>query len=133
MKTTYSDYDGVRLIVPDDPRFFWPVQPPTEFPSCCGAGEGWKEKLVPDTIFGVCISPVCWIHDRMYEFSKPLLSDFYQANDVFLVNMVRLLRAKSSSSVLRYFRNNRAMTYYEAVEEFGESAFRDCHKGEVVK
>lgn len=85
---------------------------------CNGCGrEGWKGKLVPETIYGLNISQACNIHDWMY-YEK---EDRKFADLIFKKNMFILINEKKSP--LNPLRKARAYTYYLAVRIFGSKAW----------
>jgi hypothetical protein len=87
----------------------------------CGPG-GWKVDIIPDTIYGLDISPACNVHDWMYTGGETL-ADKEEADRVFLNNMLRIIDAAGGWWVLRQLRRRRARVYYEAVQHFGGPAF----------
>ena len=94
---------------------------------CNGCGTtGWKGKLVPDAIWGLCVTPACQVHDWMYHLGQTE-QDKDEADMVFMRNLIRLINEAGGwlASIRRY----RATTYYNAVAEAGDAAFWD---GKVV-
>jgi len=91
---------------------------------CNGCGtEGWKGKLVPDTIYGVNITKACNIHDFMY-FNGMTMKDKKEADDVFLKNLLTIVNHSPKwSSWLNRWRRKRARKYYLAVKHFGKKAY----------
>ena len=87
----------------------------------CGTA-GWKGKLVPDTIWGLSITPSCDRHDWMYACGSTL-ADKEEADRVFLNNILRQIEAQDSWWIIQRFRRNRAWEYFEAVDHFGGPAF----------
>lgn len=87
----------------------------------CGSA-GWKGDLVPDTIWGLCITPACNRHDWMYTIGETL-EDKDEADRVFLNNMLRLIEAAGGWKILKKLRRNTAKEYYKAVHFFGGPAF----------
>jgi len=85
----------------------------------CGPASAFID-LVPDTIYGLNISECCNIHDCDYHFGGTL-EDKNNA-DLRLLNNLLILINKGNFW-LRWFRRRRALKYYEAVREWGESAF----------
>ena len=90
----------------------------------CGAGNA-RFDFIPDTMYGLAITPVCNLHDDSYTFCEPTRKGFDNANYEFHENLKRWIRMKSNI-FLRYPRLARAKTYYEAVNKFGWSAFCAC-------
>ena len=121
MKTTTTTFDGVRLIVPTD-NFMWPHSTFDGFPTFCGAGP-IGDRFIPDTIWGLSISPACYIHDQMWSMSEPLWSDFHYSNAVFFVNMAEIIQTKSANAFTRDLRLARAATYLLAVSTIGAPIF----------
>ena len=68
MELITSNYKNIPFIVPAV-GFMWPQE--INFPSCCGAGTGVQEKVIPDNFYGVNVSPACWIHDQMFTLADP--------------------------------------------------------------
>lgn len=89
----------------------------------CGT-EGWKGKLIPDTIYGADIGPACGIHDYDYHYGYTL-ADKKIADKRFYRNLRRLVRRSSHGLwiVLLPFKYLRCRTYYLSVAKFGEKAF----------
>ena len=94
------------------PKEFWDL-PESDRQGRCGAGEGWAEKVVPDNILGLRITPACSIHDYMFAVGTDI-EDFYEANRVFHNNLYRLIQ--EGTWVLRFWRRRIADGYYEAVQ-----------------
>lgn len=85
---------------------------------CNGCGPGkLGGVLVPDTFWGLRVTPVCDIHDWM---CNEAITDHarFMADLVFVVNLLLLIRARSSTW-LRYPRYYRAITYFNAVRFYG--------------
>lgn len=87
----------------------------------CGTS-GWKGELVPETMYGLDVSPACNIHDWMYAAGSTL-AEKDEADRVLLNNCLRLIAAAGGLNLLRWLRRRRAHTYYEAVHAFGGPAF----------
>lgn len=97
--------------------------------TACGAGDGVGDAVVPDRIWGLNVTEACRIHDFMYSEGKTL-EDKERADRVLLNNLLRLIDAAEESSKFRPWamvvaavRRYRAMTYYNAVRDFGGPAF----------
>lgn len=71
-------------------------------------------EFVPDTLWGLCITPVCHIHDVMCIQSKTP-EDCELTNKLFLENMMAHIK-QNSNWFMAIVRNYRAMTYYNAVQ-----------------
>ena len=101
----------------------------------CGTG-GWKGRLVPETIWGLCVTPACNIHDWMY-ITGATLADKDEADRVLLNNLLRLVEGAGGWPILQQLRRVRAWEYYEAVHRFGGPAFwadknPDTHMAEAA-
>lgn len=88
----------------------------------CGPGTGWKESLIPDTIWGLSITGACNVHDFMY-YAGENLTDKDEADRVFLNNILRTIDANTEWGFMKWLRRRRAYKYYEAVSHFGGPAF----------
>ena len=84
----------------------------------CGPNRGLLEVLVPETIYGLRVSPACSIHDFMYSVGETI-ADKDEADRVFLNNMIRLIEDRKKFRVLVVLRLKRAFKYYEFVKHFG--------------
>jgi hypothetical protein len=88
----------------------------------CGAkGFGW---LVPDTMWGLCVTAACDIHDFMYAVGETE-ADREEADRVLLNNLVRIINLESKWQTIRMFRLFRALIYFVMVRMFGGPAFWD--------
>ena len=92
---------------------------------CNGCGAAWRIDVVPDNILGLDITEACNIHDYSWFVAKPTWDDFHRANIMFLDNMLELISTGTRWWWLKWARRNRAMTYFNAVEEFGRKIFAD--------
>jgi hypothetical protein len=79
----------------------------------CGR-EGIEERLIPDTIWGLDISPVCRVHDWMYIDADTTEEENY-ADAIFGANLISLIKQKTKSRVLQWLRLRRAYKYVDAV------------------
>lgn len=89
----------------------------------CGAA-GAKFDFVPDKIIGLRISPACFIHD--WDYIDGATVAHKQAVDFrFLQNLLTIIQRERGvvAFLLRPFRRRRALLYYEAVTDFGASAY----------
>jgi hypothetical protein len=112
------------------PDWYWLLPQEEREKGRCGAGEGLGEKLVPETIYFLSIRGACQIHDKMYWKGKTS-KDKQEADRVFLNNILRIIDANTSNSLLKWLRRRRAYKYYEAVANFGGAAFwKDKNKPE---
>lgn len=120
MQLITSNYKNIPFIVPAV-GFMWPQE--INFPSCCGAGNGIQEKVIPDNFYGVNVSPACWVHDQMFALADPTWKDFYLANDTFIHNLKQIIEHESGNRVMKQLRIIRAYEYYAAVMLPGSIAF----------
>jgi len=89
---------------------------------CNGCGSLWGGLLVPDTIYGLYIGEACNIHDYMYSFGRTL-EDKDLADELFHLNLLKLINENSGNKFMIWLRIKRADKYYWAVKNFGEEAF----------
>ena len=82
----------------------------------CGP-EGWKGKVVPDTIYGINVGEACKIHDYEFELGGTIL-DFDRANKRFLRNLKHICKHDCTwrSRFLTPLRMIRCNTYYKFVK-----------------
>lgn len=103
------------------PEWYWKLPEDIRSKGRCGPGRGLGEKLIPETIWGLSVTPACQIHDQMYEKGETI-GDKESADRVFLNNMLRIING-NSNRFMRWLRTRRALKYYEAVRDFGGPAF----------
>ena len=94
------------------PKEFWEL-PQDQREGRCGAGEGLGEKLVPDNILFICVTPACSIHDFQFAVGETH-TDFKEANRVFHNNLYRIIQ--SGSWWLRFARRRIADIYFKVVD-----------------
>lgn len=105
------------------PELYITATPEVRAQVCNGCGPGgWKVDIIPDTIWGLCITESCNVHDWMYA-TGATIADKEEADRVFLNNVLRQIDAAGGCSLLRKLRRARAKEYYEAVHLFGGPAF----------
>lgn len=130
MITGETIFDGVHLLVPilDDGDFLeFPHKNFDTFDTYCGPGTGLADSLVPDDIYGIKISPACYLHDVMWEMAEGTWRDFHYSNSVFFHNILRIIEHFAppvGEEKVRHERYYRAVTYYMAVDgDVGASLF----------
>lgn len=136
METVQIIYDGVRLTVPivDGSPLHMPHNGFDDFDTYCGPGKGWGDKLIPDEIYGIIISPACFIHDKMFFYAKASWVDFHLSNSVFFHNILNIIEhfdppIGDEKEEARHERYYRAVTYYMAVDSgWGPSIFWNLKK-----
>lgn len=90
----------------------------------CGRA-GAEARLVPDTIWGLDVGPVCRVHDWMYQQavegarrhkSQARLTEAeHFADGVMACNLVGLINQATRNRLLRWMRLRRAYKYIDAV------------------
>ena len=96
----------------------------------CGPG-GVGDILVPDTVYGLDISLACKIHDWYYRFYPDNTEEGrLLADSIFKNNMLRIVRDRSKSRILRWLRVRRCRVYYGMVRFMGGPAFYDERNAE---
>jgi hypothetical protein len=105
------------------PAEYWALTAEQHADICngCGpaAGLGF---LVPDTMWGLCVTDVCDVHDYMYHVGETV-EDKAQADRVMLNNAIRKISYYTSNRWLKMLRLRRARTYYAFVSNYGGPAF----------
>ena len=104
------------------PASFWTLDEDEVKQLRCGPGRGVLELLVPETIYGLRITPACAVHDFMYRLGGTD-KDKCEADDVFLNNMIRIIEVHTKNKILLFLRLRRAQVYYQFVRNFGGPAF----------
>jgi hypothetical protein len=102
---------------------YYELTPEKKAKICNGAGAAgdWRSAFIPNTIFGLDCTEVFNIHDYAY-FLGVNLEDKYRADRAMLQNLLILID-NSCWPIFRWLRRLRAIDYYTAVVEFGNSAF----------
>jgi lysozyme len=137
METKLVLFSGVPLVIPvifGTPMEF--AKPSfCDYPSKCGAGVGIGDIIVPETMYGLSVSPACDIHDAMWDIAEPSWIEFHQSNSIFLSNILSIIHHRSSSITLEHLRNYRAVTYYNTVNTIGSKIFWKLKKeqGELLE
>lgn len=121
----YSQY----LIAPSA---YWKAPHDVKLLICNGAGPNHAGWLVPDTMYGLCITEAANIHDWMYVWGDDK-KDKEEADSTFLLNLIRIINEHTTDCpvlgwVLRWLRHRRALVYYEAVCDFGAVAYVKAKK-----
>jgi hypothetical protein len=111
----------VPIVAPKGLEF--PTVYVDEFGSFCGAGSGFGQIVVPETMWRLPISPACFVHDMMWDMAPPTWEAFHASNAIFLRNLLALIQVQSKSALLKRMRMYRAVTYYNAVDSFGKKIF----------
>lgn len=109
------------------PRTYWTAPQSLRDENCNGCGTGgWKGDLVPDTIWGLCVTPACDIHDWTYA-EGATSDDKDRADLTFLANMLFLIDDAAERSffarLIAPLRRWRAWHYYEVVRYAGNGPF----------
>jgi hypothetical protein len=119
----YFDEWGVKMLVP---LSFAAASMDDILIQTNGCGrEGAEAWIVPDTIWGLEIGPVCRVHDWMYQqaverarrhkSADKLTADEHFADGVMACNLVGLINQRTGNRLLRWLRLRRAYKYIDAV------------------
>ena len=130
MEIEFKHVEGIRFLIPKGLQL--PLHA-NDFPDSCGPGHGWMERLIPEEIHGVRITPACWIHDKSWTIAKATRGDFHLSNCLFLWNIAVILEAFPSPYwLVNAFRGYRMVTYFLCVNgEEGKKHFEDCKKTKI--
>ena len=79
----------------------------------CGPGR-FGDMVVPDTIWGLDVRYVCFLHDYMYSTAKTREDEQY-ADAIFGANMISIINQKTQFWILKWLRLRRAYKYIDAV------------------
>lgn len=130
-------YHGALIEVP---YFMVKMLPETlplkNWPTFCGAGNGFGDWIVPDWVKRVCISPECLVHDIEWAIANGSWRAFQSANNRFLRNLISRLISKLNGFML--IRGLVwAVGYWAAVSTVGWKCYGssgiDWQNNEVVK
>lgn len=118
--------NAVPLVAPKGIKF--PTEYLSDFETYCGAGGGFGDWIVPETLFFLKVSAACFIHDEMWRMADGSWEDFHYANSVFLSNLISIITHESDSNILKHMRMYRAVTYFNAVDTIGATIYGAQHK-----
>lgn len=114
------------------PASYWNASSEKKARNCNGCGTaGWKGVLIPDSVYGLCVSEACNLHDWMYAIGTSR-EDKLKADNIFQDNLLALVRRDANRSwigwLLKIPRSYRCFGYYMAVAESSASvhAFREA-------
>ena len=132
MKTRVISIDGVELVAPDG--YTTTCNSLNEFTDCCGPGDGFFERIIPDSILGLRISAACDIHDYCFSHGANTWADFHQANSIFMKNILSIITSRSMTG-LAWLRVIIASFYFKAVDEIGARIYKSIQhaKGLVMQ
>lgn len=83
---------------------------------CGSTGLGWT---VPDTIWGLRVTPICIFHDITHNIAQDEY-DCHLSNMLFISNMLTFISYNSKCRVLAGLRSYRAITYFNVVQLFNK-------------
>ena len=107
----FADWD-CRLLAPLD-MIRHPMDEILEATNGCGR-EGIEGRIVPDSIYGLDISPVCRVHDWMYGHADTTEEENY-ADAIFGANLISIIQQHTTFAPLKWLRLRRAYKYVDAV------------------
>jgi len=127
------EYSDVKLIVPKIALAYIPKVRLRDFPAhFCGAGHGFSEKIIPDTLWWffkkVKISPACLVHDLEYVFAPPTWDAFRASDSRLKDNIHNLVDSKIKGSWHRKAFYVMAAVYLLSVDMFGKYVFWELKK-----
>ncbi|MCK5787941.1 MAG: hypothetical protein KAH32_03010 [Chlamydiia bacterium] len=99
---------------------------------CNGAGAAgdWKSALIPNTLWGLDCIQAFDLHDYAYHIGYTY-DDKCRADISMLINLIRIINY--NPNWLNFARRKRAVSYYEAVHNFGDDAFYTEEKGNITE
>jgi len=119
-----GEYKGYKLAAP---KSFWDADQELRDAVVGGCGPGGSgDRLVPDTMYLLKVTPACAIHDWCFAVWNNK-AGFTLANNLFKNNMLRIISQHGGNEYTKCLRRRRAITYYKAVHYFGEPSFFDSH------
>lgn len=83
--------------------------------------------MVPDTMWGLCVTEPCRIHDWYYRFYWDRSAEAKKfADDLLKKNVLYVIDKNSKYWITRNLRHVRANTYHFMVSKLGQSSWDDC-------
>ena len=135
MKPCHFKYDGLDMCEESRTLLMEDLE---QFASHCngvGSRVGWFGKLtyhfIPNTIWGLNITPASDIHDVEYSYPKIFVDRecatiFKVETDIrFMDNLKTLINRETEWGWVRRLRLSRAKKYYRAVKNIGKDSFFD--------
>ena len=116
MKYEWTTYKGYRLRAPEE-------FDPSQIVGGCGPGK-WGNRLIPNSILGVDISPACDIHDFCYLIGKTE-EERDQSDIELFANSYRIIKQKSKNKLMSFLRAVILTWYFLAVAYGGESVYEN--------
>ncbi len=98
------------------------------YPSFCGAGKGIGDKIIPEKMYGLKVSPACHIHDDMWDKASDTFFEFMLTNMIFIFNIWMIIIHSKGNKFIKMLRCLRAVTYFTGVFIFGRSVFKKLKK-----
>ena len=126
MNTVEVLFDNVFLVAPDGFKFA--AETHEAYPHFCGAGTGFWEKVVSDTIYQVPISVPCHIHDEMWKIAEPTWQAFHASNSVFQHNLMMVIDTLAPDDQFKDHRELVVYGYFKVVDTIGCNVFRELKK-----
>jgi len=89
----------------------------------CGPG-GFGDWIVPDTVYGLSVTPACRRHDFRYRYRQNRNNKTRKLDDnEFLANMQIIVDSKTKGFFLRRLRFTRCRTMHWFVRTLGKKAY----------
>ena len=126
-------YERADLQIHDFLEPLWPEIDLYQWPTFCGAGNGFGDWVVSDEICGVKVACCCFIHDIDWALCADTWSDFWTTNKRFYNNVKNIVLAnydkeKYSQFVVKY----KCFCYFLAVCTFGRAFFKKSNDEKKV-
>ena len=137
MSVIVQMWEGMPLQITEPMVLLFPRCGFDDFPDdCCGAGQGFWERVVPDYIYippiiirgawptRIKISPACRIHDLDWDLAAPTWDDFHAANSRLYANIKAIILKKTTTdSDTQYYALRFCAIYAGAVDTAGRKVF----------
>lgn len=108
----FPEWSGLKLLVPTAMAGV-SIDYILRMTNGCGRA-GLGGRLVPDTIWGLDVSPACRVHDWMYQDAASRADEDF-ADAILAANLVSLIQQRTSGRLLTWLRLRRAYKYVDAV------------------
>ena len=104
------------------PKSYWRATEEEREAVCNGCGTKGIGSVIPEYLWGVCVTQACQIHDWMYHLGDTI-EDKRAADRVFLNNMLRLIKRADKFFLVQRLQRRSAFGFYLAVRDFGGPAY----------
>ena len=134
IETRVINYASAKLEIPTFLTDLWPhALHPADWPTFCGAGDGLGDRIVPDHICSVSVSPCCFEHDISWALAENSFAAFMKANLRLWLNLRSLVLANYNKKLYpQVIVEWRCFGFFLAVSTVGKKFFKAGPEDRIV-